>query len=113
MGSVVIIGSDFLLTIAGLSLAGWAGCVWLGRRGRAVAIAVGSLATFLTVATAADLVNTYYGYLPRVDDLVGVKTWPTASLREVDTARAVRPHRRGSVVTIPVSGTRSGFGTHA
>ncbi|MBL7492536.1 esterase [Frankia sp. AgB1.9] len=112
MGSVVVIGKWFVLGLAALSLVGWVCCVWLRRRRRAAAIGVGTVAMLLTLATVADLVNVHYGYLPRVDDVVGVTSWPTAPARDAIAAMPNRPHRRGSVIALPVAGKHSGFGTH-
>ncbi|WP_101836163.1 alpha/beta hydrolase [Frankia canadensis] len=111
MGSLVIIGKWFLLGLGALTVAAWAGCVRLGRRGRLVTAATASLAFLLTLATVADVVNAHYGYLPRLDDVVGVKSWPTASSRDTVAAAPVRTHPQGSVVSLPVPGRRSGFGT--
>ncbi|WP_045877285.1 alpha/beta hydrolase-fold protein [Pseudofrankia sp. DC12] len=112
MGSVVVIGTWFPLVLAGLSLACWVCCVRLRRRGRGAAIAAGAVAVLVTLATAADLINAHYGYLPRVDDVVGVTSWPTAPARDAIAQAPTRPHRHGSVITLPISGTHSGFGTH-
>jgi len=114
LGSVVVIGKWFLLALAGLSLACWACCIWLGRRGRGRggAIGVGTLAVLVTLATAADLVNAHFGYLPRVDDVIGVRSWPAAPVRDAVAQVPARPHPHGSVITLPVAGPRSGFGTH-
>ncbi|KDA41326.1 MULTISPECIES: esterase family protein [unclassified Frankia] len=117
LGSLVVIGKWFLLSLAGMSLACWAGCGWLAHRrraghrnrvGRPAAFGMGVLAMLLTLVTAADLVNAYYGYLPRVDDVIGVKSWPTGSAREA--AAPAPPHPDGSVIDLLVPGTHSGFG---
>nr|WP_083828331.1 MULTISPECIES: alpha/beta hydrolase-fold protein [Protofrankia] len=110
MGSLAIIGKWFLLSLAGLTAICGAGCALLARRERAVSVGLGSLALLLTLATVADLVNAHYGYLPRFDDVIGVKSWPTASAREI-VGQAPRPHPDGSVVGLPVTGVHSGFGT--
>jgi enterochelin esterase-like enzyme len=111
MGSLVVIGKWFLLGLGAVTVAAWALCARLARRGRLVTVATASLAFLLTLATVADLVNAHYGYLPRLDDVVGVKSWPTASSRDtVAAATPVRTHPQGSVVSLPVPGTHSGFG---
>ncbi|AEH10781.1 MULTISPECIES: alpha/beta hydrolase [Protofrankia] len=110
LGSLAIIGKWFLLSLAGLTAICGAGCALLARRERAVSVGLGSLALLLTLATVADLVNAHYGYLPRFDDVIGVKSWPTASAREI-VGQAPRPHPDGSVVGLPVTGVHSGFGT--
>ncbi len=115
MGSLLVIGKWFVLSLALLSLAAWFTVVWVGRRhGLAAITAIGAVAALLTLTTAADVVNAHYRYLPRVDDVVGQKSWPTVSLREVADpgTRPTRPHHGGSVVAVPVAGTYSGFGTH-
>ncbi len=68
----------------------------------------------LSLATVADFVNAHYEFLPRVADVVGVRTWPTASLKQVvqPTSRGVQ-HPRGAVVSVPLPGTTSGFGDPA
>lgn len=112
MGSIVIIGTWFLLGLVGVTLAAWVGCLRLARRGRrAVTVGTAGVAVLLTLATAADLVNAHFGYLPRVDDVIGVKSWPTAATRDAVTAVPARTHPHGSVVDLPIPGTRSGFGT--
>ncbi|WP_018500838.1 alpha/beta hydrolase [Parafrankia discariae] len=124
LSSLVIIGTWFLLLLGALSAVCWAGCVWVARRRRAVAVGLGLLAALLTLATAADTVNAHYGYLPRAADVLGLTSWPTASVREV-VATSPRPnaaggeqpaggrHPDGAVVHLPVAGVRSGFGTHS
>ena len=124
MGSLVVIGRWFVLTLAGLSAVAWFASLRLGRRrGPAAAIPVGVAAVLLTVATGADLVNAHYGYLPRVNDVIGRTTWPTTSLRELTAPTSTRTpssasrrssvsHRTGAVATLPIPGRVSGFGTH-
>ncbi|MCU1595475.1 MAG: esterase [Frankiales bacterium] len=68
----------------------------LGRhRGRALAL----LALLVAMAQYA---NSYFGYLPQAGDLVGAWPWPVATLS------ATGPHPRGAVVTLRISGARSG-----
>ncbi|WP_261576413.1 alpha/beta hydrolase [Frankia gtarii] len=111
---MVIIGKWFLLAFAGMTLVAWVGCLWLARRGRrVVTVGMAGIAVLLTLATAADLVNAHYSYLPRIDDVIGVKSWPTASTHDVVTAApaaSARTHPQGTVVSLPVPGARSGFG---
>ncbi|MCM3883367.1 esterase family protein [Frankia sp. R82] len=110
MGSLVVIGKWFILSLAGLALLSWVGSVLLARRGRAVLVAMAGLSVVLTLATVADLVNAYYSYLPRVDDVVGVRSWPTASVHEAVTSSPSRPHPNGSVIGLPITGVHSSFG---
>ena len=83
------------------------------RRSRPAAVA-GLLAVLLVAATAADVVNAHYEYLPRVADLVDVSTWPTASLPAATLVghRALTPRPHGAVIQLPLPGSTSGFGTH-
>ncbi|MCM3886542.1 esterase family protein [Frankia sp. R82] len=112
MGSLVIIGKWFLLGLALLAVAAWVGCAGAVRRQRRMLVAgVGALAVTLTLATAADLVNAHYSYLPRLDDVLGVRSWPTASSRDAVVAAPVRGHAQGSVISLAVPGAHSGFGT--
>ncbi|CAO5155620.1 Enterochelin esterase-like enzyme [Frankia sp. AiPs1] len=168
MGSLVIIGKWFLLTLGALTAAAWLGCALAVRRlrrgrplpvkngreaqpiepaplssalrssaprrplarqptprragrryagrdrswsGRLLLAGAGGLAVTLTLATAADLVNAHYSYLPRLDDVLGVHSWPTASSREAVAATPIRTHPQGSVVSLAVPGVHSGFGT--
>ncbi|KPM51822.1 esterase [Frankia sp. R43] len=113
MGSVVIISGWFLSALVALAVICWAGCALLAvrRRGRAGPIAAGCLAFLLTVAAAADLVNAHYGYLPRLDDVLGVKSWPTASADAALAPGSGRRYPDGVVIELPITGTHSGFGT--
>ncbi len=110
MGSLVVIGKWFILSLAGLALLSWVGCVLLARRGRVVTVTMAGLSVVLTLATVADLVNAHYSYLPRVDDVLGIRSWPTASVREATAPVPPRPHPNGAVIDLPVNGVRSGFG---
>ncbi|ADP79371.1 alpha/beta hydrolase [Pseudofrankia inefficax] len=114
MGSLVVIGKWFILSLAGLAAAGWLGSILLRRRGRLAVIPVATLATLLTLATVADLVNAHYGYLPRVDDVVGHPSWPTARFHDATASppTRVRAHPNGSVTSLAIPGVHSGFGAH-
>jgi enterochelin esterase-like enzyme len=114
MGSLVVIGKWFILSLAGLAAAGWLGWFMVRRRRLLVSLPVAALATLLTLATAADLVNAHYSYLPRVDDVVGAPSWPTIGFREATApfTPPARPRPYGSVTTLTVPGSRSGFGAH-
>jgi enterochelin esterase-like enzyme len=111
LGSLVVVGKWFILSLAVLTAAGWVATIRLRGRRRALTVSLSALSVVLTVATAADLVNAHYSYLPRVDDVIGIKSWPTTSSRVVTEAKPT-PHRAGSVISLPIAGTRSGFGTH-
>ncbi|CAO5237431.1 alpha/beta hydrolase [Frankia sp. AgKG'84/4] len=110
MGSVVVIGKWFLLGLGVLAVAAWVSCVRLSRHGRTVTVATAGLAVAFSVATAADLVNAHYSYLPRVDDVIGVKSWPASSSRVAAADAPARAHPQGTVVTLRIPGVRSGFG---
>ncbi|MCK9893054.1 esterase family protein [Frankia sp. AgB32] len=112
MGSLVVIGRWFILSLAALAILSWVGCVLLARRRRAALVAMAGISVLLTLATAADLVNAHYSYLPRVDDVLGIQSWPTASVHEAVAPAPPRPRRHpgGSVVGLPIAGVRSGFG---
>ena len=112
MGSIVVVGVWFLASIFGLAVAGWLATALLHGRRRSLTVVLAALSGLLTLAGAADLVNAHYSYLPRVDDVIGVRSWPTAPTRVVSEP-APAPHRSGSVVSLPVPGPRSGFGAHA
>jgi len=86
------------------------------RRGRAIVVVAGSLAALLAVA---DGVNTHYGYLPQVADVVGAVDWPTVPLQDAVHASPVPTPpvsrailRAGGIVNLPVDGVVSGFGRH-
>jgi len=84
MGSLLVISPGFLGTLGLLAVAAWAVWVWRRRRLRWRGhLAMIGAATVLTLLAAADVVNAYYAYLPRVDDVLGVTTWPTLPLAQV------------------------------
>jgi enterochelin esterase-like enzyme len=116
MGSLVVIGKSFIAGLAALAAAGWLGWLVLRRHHRLTAIPFAVVASLLTLATAADLVNAHYGYLPRVDDVVGRPSWPTVSFRDVEATATstgrLRSFPDGSVTTLRIAGPRSGFGGH-
>jgi enterochelin esterase-like enzyme len=109
---LLVISSKFLASLVLLSAAAWGVVLWRGLRRRWVSAAGFSLvALVLSVATVADFVNAHYEFLPRVADVVGVRTWPTASLNQVaDTTQRPVPHPHGAVVSVKLPGTTSGFG---
>ncbi len=110
---LLVISINFLVGLVLVSIAAWALAVWRGRRRRWVsATAFGALAVVLSLATAADFVNAHYAFLPRVADVLGLRTWPTASVLDVSGSApdAVKQHPRGAVVGIRLPGIESGFG---
>ena len=77
------------------------------------------LAAVIGVLCFADTVNTHYGYLPQVGDVLGVTEWQTVSTRQLTAVPISLPasSRRsddasGAVLSLPVSGAASGFGRH-
>jgi enterochelin esterase-like enzyme len=131
LGDLLVITPRFVVCLAMVSMVGWALVVVLARhRRRAGSVVAGVLALLLTGSTAADAVNAHYQFLPRVDDVIGLPTWPTAPLAEalnpdlsapggndrperVVAPKAAAPEfPRGVVVPLPIAGPVSGFGTH-
>jgi len=139
LGDLLVITPRFVVGLAMVSCVGWGLVAVLARhRRRAGSVVIAVLALLLTGSTAADAVNAHYQFLPRVNDVIGLPTWPTAPLSQVVRAperrsRAVqgkaptnpptaRPAKakakpaptfpRGAVVALPIPGPVSGFGTH-
>jgi enterochelin esterase-like enzyme len=112
---LLVISANFLAGLVLVTLAAWGVAVWRGSRKRWVSSAVfGVLGLILSLATVADFVNAHYAYLPRVADVLGVRSWPTARLVDVadPVPRARSAHPRGAVVSVELPGARSSFGTH-
>jgi enterochelin esterase-like enzyme len=115
VGGLVVIGPAFICCLAGLALVGWLGCWLLARHQRVLAaVPVALLAVVFSLATAADLVNAHYAYLPRLNDVLGVPSWPTGKAFTLTTAGSPLPTVRsqGEVVTLSLDGRQSGFGAH-
>lgn len=84
-------------------------------------VAFTGLALAAATLAGADTVNTYYGYLPQLADVVGATEWQVIPARDV---LAVRPpqtgltrislaiRHEGGVVSLPITGQRSHFGRH-
>ncbi|WP_239334698.1 esterase family protein [Frankia sp. CiP3] len=86
----------------------------LSRAPRAV---VCLMAVLLTITVAADAVNAYFSYLPRLGDVIGAATeggsdphLRTTDLRPSTTSATVRSHPHGAVLALPVPDRGSGFG---
>ncbi len=110
---LLVISVNFLVGMVLVSVAAWAVALWRARRQRwLAATGFGTIALLLSLATAADFVNAHYAFLPRVADVLGLRTWPTASLLDVSgSMRSTgRPHPRGAVVDVRLPGLESGFG---
>ncbi len=110
---LLVISANFLAGLVIVSLGAWAVALWRGRRRRWLSTTgFGVLAMVLSLATVADFVNAHYAFLPRVADVLGLRTWPTASLADVSRS-LMKPetmHPRGAVVSVRLPGDRSGFG---
>ena len=80
VGRLSVISWGFLAVLCTAAVVTWAGC-WAIRhaRHRGLVVAVAALAFLLSLGTAADAVNAHFEYLPRVADVIGQRTWPTAS----------------------------------
>ncbi len=112
---LLVISANFLAGLVIVSLAAWGVALWRGRRRHWPSAAIcGLLALVLSLATAADFVNAHYAFLPRVADVLGIRSWPTASLTEVARPLSMPDdrHPHGGVVSVDLPGPRSGFGGH-
>ena len=113
---LLVISANFLAGSVIVSLVAWGVALWRGRRRRWVgATGFGVLAMVLSLVTAADFVNAHYAFLPRVADVLGLRTWPSARLTEVSMplARPEAAHPHGAVVSVPLPGVESGFGNQS
>ena len=91
---VSVISPVFLAALG--VLAAVLGVPALRRRARRRTPWVG-LAAVLALVLAADSVNTYFAYLPRLGDVAGVPTWPTVPASVLRQGPA-GPQPRGAVV---------------
>jgi uncharacterized BrkB/YihY/UPF0761 family membrane protein len=81
---LLVISGSFLIGLVFVSVALWAVAVSRGvRRHRVRALTLGLLAFVFSLATTADFVNAHYAFLPRVADVLGLKSWPTARLADI------------------------------
>lgn len=113
---LLVISANFLAGLVIVSLVAWGVALWRGRRRRWVsATGFGVLAMVLSLVTAADFVNAHYAFLPRVADVLGLRTWPSARLTEVSmpSTRPEAAHPHGAVVSVPLPGVESGFGNQS
>ena len=83
------------------------------RGGRWLRRALAGVAVFAALAGVADGVNAWFGYWPRVADVLQLPDWPVVQPEAVTGEEPAPPGVRhtGGVVTFPVPGTVSGFGT--
>ncbi len=110
---LLVISVNFLAALVAVCVLAWIVALWRGHRRRWLsATGFGALALVLSLATVADFVNAHYAYLPRVADVLGVRTWPTARLVDVVNPAVERKvaHPRGAVVGVRLPGVESGFG---
>lgn len=121
-----VISTGFLAMLGGTSLLAWvlfrSALVRVHRRRTAV-IVTALIATTLSLAFSADLANAHFQYLPRLADIAGQRTWPTATqyqsqkqpivtgstARLVGAKPAAGTHPKGAVVTINVRDAGVGF----
>lgn len=111
--NLLVISNNFLTAMVVVSVVAWGAVLWRGHRRRWMsATGFAGLALVLSLAAVADFVNAHYAYLPRVADVLGVRTWPTARLVDVVDPAAERKaaHPRGAVVGVRLPGVQSGFG---
>jgi enterochelin esterase-like enzyme len=111
--NLLVISTGFLTTLVIISVVLWGLTGWRVLRRRWLSTtALGFVALFMSLVTAADFVNAHYAFLPRVADVLGFRTWPSAQLAEVTaTTPPSAGHPRGAVVTLRLPGTDSGFGS--
>ncbi|HEY5049899.1 MAG TPA: hypothetical protein VII50_03295 [Acidothermaceae bacterium] len=70
MGALSVIDAGFLLVLAGGSALLWIAS-WLARRRRWRRVLLAGCAALAAITFAADAVNAYFQYLPRVSDVLG------------------------------------------
>jgi enterochelin esterase-like enzyme len=110
----MVISWEFLTTIVSITVVAWGFALWRGFRRKWLSSSVGIvLALVMSLLTTADFVNAHYAFLPRVADVLGVRTWPSAKLKEVSAAVVVKPRPKGAVVSVSLPGVKSGFGAPA
>ena len=110
----MVISWEFLTTIVSLTVAVWLFALWRGVRRKWLSSSVGIvLALVMSLLTVADFVNAHYAFLPRVADVLGVRTWPSAKLKEVAAPIPAKPRPKGAVVSVNLPGPKSGFGDPA
>jgi enterochelin esterase-like enzyme len=108
----MVISWEFLTTIVSLTVLVWIFALWRGFKRRWLSSSLGIvLALVMSLLTVADFVNAHYAYLPRVADVIGVRTWPSAKLTEVVAPAGVKPRPQGAVVSVKLPGPKSGFGS--
>ncbi len=111
---LLVISANFLAGLVLVSLAAWGLVMWRAHRRRwASASVAGLFAAVLSLVTVADFINAEYAFLPRVADVFGVTTWPTARLADLSAPSSRENHPQGAVVSVRLPGVVSGFGAPA
>ncbi len=98
MGALSVIDAGFLAVLAGGSALLWIAS-WMARRRRWRSVLLAGFAALAAITFAADAVNAYFQYLPRVSDVLGQRDWPTvpaAALRDIAYVRATQPTATGT-----------------
>lgn len=111
-GSVTVVAGTFLAGLAAVVLGLW---FWFGfrirRRSPGRRLAIGSVAALLTLVLAADLVNSYYSYLPNVSDVYDAAAMNAPAHYQPGTSSAPKPPSpRGRLVRLSIPDRGSGFG---
>jgi enterochelin esterase-like enzyme len=105
MGALSVIDPGFLAVLAAGSALLWIAS-WSARHRRWQRALLAACAGLVTITFAADAVNAYFQYLPRVSDVLGQRDWPTvpqAALREIADVRATQPPAAGTSAPLPAS----------
>ncbi|HEX2902379.1 MAG TPA: alpha/beta hydrolase-fold protein [Jatrophihabitans sp.] len=114
LGNITVVAGTFLAGLAVLVLLCWAWLLLrLLRRGHNPRrpLTLGTLAVLLTLALAADLVNSYYSYLPNVSDVLDAAEMNAPAHYQPGTSPAPRaPVRHGELVRLRIPDRGSGFG---
>ncbi len=118
MSGLSVLSGGFIGALFAAATAAWVAVTrTFGRWPRPTRVVIFFLAIMLTIAAAADVVNAYFSYLPRLGDVVGAATeggsdvrLRTADLRPSATSAALRSHPHGAVLALPVPDRDSGFG---
>lgn len=117
LGNLLVITPRFVGCLIAAAAVAWVVVTVAFRRRRrwpVLTLAV-VLALSLTAASGGDAVNAHYQFMPRVNDVIGIPTWPQTSLSKLTSTDAVAPpanrYPAGTVVPVPLAGPVSGFGS--
>jgi enterochelin esterase-like enzyme len=120
-GEMAIVSPQFIASLTVLALAGWFS-LWLRRRRRrqkpphrAGTVALFTVSIVLSISVAGSCVNSYFSYLPKVNDLLdlvlgGQPPELRQALAESATDRTAREATDGELVRLSVPDNGSGFG---